>query len=571
MQNKKLKNWIIEFLIKDKKTIRARSCKRWFINNNFEDKYKDIIKRTGFFLEKTCSFSQRIYCIIQNIHENPQCLICKNLVKWRKYSLGYHKYCSIKCAASDLNFHDKRKKTNLKKYGVEHAIQSKQIKEKTKKTNLERYGTEYSIASKQIKEKTKKTNLERYGTEYSIASKKIRTKIKKTNLKKYGVENPFQSQEIKNKIEKTNIKKYGAKHISQSHISSEIYELLNNKKWLEKQHYELKMPVYEIARNLCVSIKTAFNYFKKHNIKIRTLQTSFAEEKLYEFINLNIKKNNRNIISPYELDIYVPEHQLAIEFDGLYWHSSEYKNKKYHLTKTNLCQEKGINLLHVFENEWLDSTKQDIWKSIINSKLGKNDKIFARKCEIKEIKDNKLIRLFLESNHLQDFAGSSIKVGLFHDNELVSLMTFGKTRYSKKYQWEMIRFCNKKYINVVGGPSRLFKYFVRNYEPESIVSYVDKRYSNGNMYSKLNFKHSHDSAPNYFYFKPHENVLYPRVKFQKHKLEKQLKIFDPKLSEVDNMFNNNYRRVWDCGNMVYIKNNFNKKNRNYYKKNNKYN
>ncbi len=297
----------------------------------------------------------------------------------------------------------------------------------------------------------------------------------------------------------------------------------------------------------------------KNQIKIINYQSFCIEKEILEFANSsnnNCISNSRNIISPHELNIYMPDKKLAIEFNCLYWHSHDKKEtpeeKRKHLMKTEMCEDKDIQLLHIFENEWLDARKQDIWKSIINAKIGNNVRIFGRKCEVKQIIDISLIRQFLNSNHLQGFAGSSVKLGLFYEDELISLMTFGKARYSKKYQYEMIRFCNKKGVNIVGGASKLFKHFVRNYDPESVVSYADRRHSNGKLYTMLDFEHSHNSASNYFYFKLPSMILYPRVKFQKHKLVKQLEIFDVSLSEVENMFNNNYRRIWDCGNMIFI-------------------
>jgi hypothetical protein len=247
--------------------------------------------------------------------------------------------------------------------------------------------------------------------------------------------------------------------------------------------------------------------------------------------------------------MYFPDHKLAIEFNDLFSHSKHPKN--YHLNKTELCQKEGIQLLHIFENEWVDPTRQEIWKSIINGKLGNNNKIHARKTEIKEITDNKIVKEFLNNNHLQGFVGSSVKLGLFYNDELVSVMIFGKTRFSKKYEYEMIRLCTKKFITVVGGASKLFKYFIDNYKPNSVISYADRRYSNGNLYKKIGFDFSHNSYPNYWYFENGSLELFSRVKFQKHKLENMLDSFDNNKSEVENMTDNNYSRIFDCGNIIY--------------------
>ena len=537
MNRKQLKIWIKENLIT--KSIRPNSNKfkkNWFIKNNYLKIYNKIFSTTLFLNNHSVSFSERIYYICNDIDslvicQNPECL---NKLSFKSFKIGYkQKFCSPKCAGTCLKIKEKRKKTVFQKYKVNYISQLKIVKNKIKKTCIQKYGVENPYQSEDVKKK-----------------------IKSTLIKKYGISHPMESEKFKNKQRETTFKKYGVNNPSQRHIPFEILKKLNDKKFIQKCHHTMKMSAVEIGKKLNVSPSAILDYLHLHKINLINRSFSRFEKEIIKFINLNIETNSRSIISPYELDIYIPKHKLAIEFNGLYWHSynqkESLKQKRKHLLKTEICEEKGIQLLHIFENEWLNPVKQEIWKSIINSKLNKNDRIFARKCIVKEILDTKLIRQFLNNNHLQGFVGSSIKLGLFYENKLVSLMTFSKTRYSKKYQYELIRFCNKKNVNIVGGASKLFKYFIKNYDPKSIISYADRRYSNGNLYNKLNFSFSHNSAPNYFYFKPGQSVLYPRIKFQKHKLEKQLENFDSELSEVENMYNNGYRRIWDCGNMIYI-------------------
>ncbi len=280
--------------------------------------------------------------------------------------------------------------------------------------------------------------------------------------------------------------------------------------------------------------------------------TSSSEIELQEYVKslyTEVIFNDRKTIQPLELDIYIPEKNMAIEFDGLYWHSElNGKSKNYHLDKTLKCEEKGIQLLHVFENEWL--YKKDIVKSIIRSKLNLNQTVYARKCQIKEV-DLKSSNSFLEENHLQGKDKSSVRLGLFYEGQLVSLMTFGKSRYDKKVEWEMLRFCNKLNTSVTGGASKLFKYFNNQFSPKTLVTYADKRYSSGRLYDTLGFKFSHDSKPSYFYFNKNELKLFSRLTFQKHKLSKLLNDFRSNLTERENMKNNGYYRIWDCGNKVY--------------------
>ncbi len=279
---------------------------------------------------------------------------------------------------------------------------------------------------------------------------------------------------------------------------------------------------------------------------------SNLEKEVVNFVkslNVIIVENTRKIINPYELDIYIPEHNLAIEFNGLYWHSElQGKGSDYHLMKTELCEEKGIQLLHIFESEWLN--KKDIVKSIIKAKLGLTKHIYARKCEIKEVNKDDTSE-FLINNHLQGKNPSKVSCGLYYENILVALMTFGKSRFDKNIEWELIRFANKKDISVVGGASKLLKYFNNKYQVKSLITYADRRYSNGNLYEQLGFKFSHCSKPNYFYFLKNDYELYSRQKFQKHKLSKLLSSFNPNLTEWENMKANKYNKIWDCGNVVY--------------------
>jgi hypothetical protein len=279
--------------------------------------------------------------------------------------------------------------------------------------------------------------------------------------------------------------------------------------------------------------------------------TSTPEKEIKDFLEQYsiLAKNDWSVLEGKELDLYLPEYNLAIEFDGIYWHSEKQgKSKKYHLEKTQECLKQNIQLLHIFENEWSDVNKREIWKSIILGKLGKHSRVFARKTILKTVSKIEE-KAFLEENHLQGSVGSQIAIGLYLEEELQCLMSFGKNRISSDVEWELLRFSSKKGVSVVGGASKLFKYFLNNFTG-GIVSYSDRRYSLGNMYSKLGFTFSHFSEPNYFYFK-HPLTLESRQKYQKHKLPKLLENFDSSLTEVENMKANGYNRIFDCGNSVW--------------------
>lgn len=284
--------------------------------------------------------------------------------------------------------------------------------------------------------------------------------------------------------------------------------------------------------------------------------TSAHEKTIAEFlkgIGLRFTQNDTTILgNRQEVDFYIPSKSLAIEINGLYWHTElKGKNRRYHLSKTEMAKERGIQLIHIFENELVN--KQDIVLSILQSKLGVGERVYARKTQYTRIEDKKQIKDFLNANHIQGALRSNngIAYGLYKGDEIISIATFGKSRYNKKYEYELLRFCNKTGQSVVGGFSKLLKAFIEGHDPESIITYADRRYSDGSLYAKNGFAFIGDSTPNYFYYKSGVR-LESRVKYQKHKLPAILENFDPALTERENMANHGYHRIWDCGNRVYV-------------------
>ena len=255
-------------------------------------------------------------------------------------------------------------------------------------------------------------------------------------------------------------------------------------------------------------------------------------------LNINIIENSRKIIPPLELDIYIPSHNLAIELDGLYWHSEEYKDKNYHLNKTELCEKQGIRLIHIFEDEWL--YKKDIMKSMVKNILGLTEgKIYARKTEIKEI-SNEESKVFLDSSHIQGYVSSTNKIGLYYNNELVSIMCFTK----RGDIFELVRFCNKVNTSVIGGASKLMSYFIKTYKPTEIISFSDRRWSIGNLYEKLDFKFVYNTKPSYSYII--RNKRYHKFGFRKNKLKNDGYDITNK-TEHQIMLERKIYRIYDCG------------------------
>jgi len=493
-------------------------------------------------------------------------------------------------------YKDRVLKTSLKNYGCEHFTQNNEVKEKIKKTNIEKYGevtpfknesiqdkikitliekygVDNAFKSEMVKEKMIKTFNKNYGVDWSSKSEIVKDKQKKTMMEKYGVDNVFKLDWVKEKSKKNYFDKYGVSFgIMTDDMISKMKEN-KKKKWLNKvleenqnikyisindnekyytfeceQKHIFEIPfVNLIQRNSSkTSICTICNPIEKH--------ISGLENQLSIFIKNNYVGEiieNEKIIDPYEIDIYLPELKLGFEFNGLYWHSEAQKENNYHWNKTEISEKLGIKLIHIYEDDWI--YKQNIVKSRILNLLNRSNKIYARNCEIKEISDNKLIREFLENNHLQGFVGSKVKIGLFYKNDLISIMTFGSYRKamgqkSKEKTYEMLRFCNKLNTNVVGGASRLFKYFIDNYNPDEIISYADRSWSNGNLYEKLGFRLIHKTNPNYYYIidKIHRKH---RFGFRKDILVKNGA--DPNKTEHEIMLEKGIFRIYDSGHLKY--------------------
>lgn len=258
-----------------------------------------------------------------------------------------------------------------------------------------------------------------------------------------------------------------------------------------------------------------------------------------------------------ELDFYLKDYNLAIECNGLYWHSElAGKDKNYHLEKLDHCNERGIKLINILENEI--KLKPKIVAARLKSILNLNKyKVAARKCKVIEI-DSKLKNKFLNKYHIQGEDKSLVKLGLFYKRYLVAVMTFCKNRKALgkvhvNGEWELSRFSTIANFSIMGGAGKLLKHFERNWQPVKITSYADRRWSEGDLYKKLGFKKARESKPNYWYFYNGSLNLKHRFNFRKSILSKKLDNYDNTKSAWINMQKNNWNRIWDCGNIVFEK------------------
>jgi hypothetical protein len=545
---------------------------RIFGNNPNTILIREVIVNMTSYLPANSIWLRRAWHIINDTKNPPACIECGAEVKWTDYSKKYSDFCSMKCSHGSNQTKERRKSTIVNSYGVEYITQSKDFREKVKNTNIEKYGVESTLSDFNTKEKIKKTNTDRYGVENPFASTDIQKKIKITNLERYGVENPNQNEEIKQKSVITNLVRYGTNHSSQNlkiknklkytnkvmydghpmqvHISKKSKKLLKDVNWLKHQHHVNKLTITEIADMLGIYDTTLNSYFKKYNIETKHYFTSIPEKKLCALLitqNLYYEQNTRTIIHPYELDIYIPDQKLAIEYCGLYWHSEEHKPDNYHRMKYEKCKALGIRLITLFEDEWLEH--ENIVKGKLLHILGKSysRKIFARKTTAADItrqdKSN-----FFDQYHIQGNGPSSINIGLKHDNEIVAVMGFIKNNDNS---FTLNRYATS--CNVVGGFSKLLKYFEKEYNSPKIISFADLRWSEGDLYYNNGFIMDKKLRPDY-YWTDGRHGRHHKFNFRHSGMKTKLKNYDPALSETDNMHAHGFFKIYDCGKLRFVKN-----------------
>ena len=473
---------------------------------------------------------------------------------------------------------NKAKKTNLEKFGTEYAIGSKQVRDKAKSNLLEKYGVDNAFKAEEVKQKIKKKHLENFGVEHPMKSKKAQDKMKRTNLKRRGVEFPLQSQESMEKMKKTNLEnlgveftlqsldvhkkieekmlsKYGVKHALQS---SEIQEKMK-KNNLDKRGFEYVLQIPEVREKGKETVlkeygveyfcqhencyKKNFNRISKVNKKFQELLSENGVESELEFIVEN---------SGYDLRVG----NILLEIDPWFTHNStigpsfgEGKAKpklmEYHLSKTQLAHKNGFKCIHIFD--WDDYNK-------VAKLLQERKVIYARNCEVKET-SSKITSTFLNSYHLQgDTRQVIFSCGLFYEGKLVQVMTFGKPRYNKNYEYELLRLCTLPELSIIGGASKLLNYFEKQVTPKSIISYCDLSKFNGEVYEKLGFTLQGQTVPSKHWYNPKtrrhitDNLLRQRGFDQLHNTN-----YGKGTSNEQLMLEFGYVEVYDCGQLVFVK------------------
>lgn len=507
---------------------------KYYKSKGYSVKSGDVINIKYEELPKNSNIQIKIKCDICEVEKNStnnaynryissspdskyRCKKCNSTLRLNTMMLKYNSYTNTDKYKKTLEekygghfnkldkFKDKIKKTNIVKYGVEYATSSDMIKNKIKQTNINKYGVDNYISSDDFRKKI----VNKYGVDNVMRNDDIKLKHQKKCLEKYGFENISSSDDIKNKKIETSIKRYEVDFIFKSEkFRKENYKIANHVNYInyvDNCQSKFKCDCGETHE----FIINTNNYFQRveSNLPLCTIcypigeLISIKEEEIFNYIK---SIYSGEIIQSYrdglEIDIYLPELKIGFEFNGLYWHSNLFKDKNYHLNKTNYFKERGIRIIHIWEDDW--SNKTDIIKSQISNLIGKSVKIFARKCVIKEISDVKLLKEFLNKNHIQGWVNSKVMLGMFYQGSLVSLMTFDQFEGRKKMSendWNLNRFCSKLNTSVIGGPSKLLKFFIRKYNPNRIISYADKSWSVGNLYIMLGFKPINEIKPDYKY------------------------------------------------------------------------
>jgi len=464
----------------------------------------------------------------------------------------------------------------LRIHGVKNAGQSNIIREKVKRTCLTKYGFEHAMSSPELQKRSKEGCFKKYGVTNVFSSGWCIDKIKKFNLENHGVEHNMQVSSIRDKRDTTCIKKYGAACVTKNTLIKKKISNTHLRKVYSKLETERIKPLFSLSnfhgfqnKLYKFQCKKCNNIFENNYIGVRCyrcqpLPRSKIEEQLSIFLNSIVSEVKRNarkeFDNEFEIDFYIPNRKLAIELNGNYYHSElSGKSRDYHVNKTEKCEAKGIHLIQIMEDEWIN--KQEIVKDKILHLLKNNSvKVYARKCDIKPVSyiDAKV---FSETNHIQGSDISPVRIGLYHNEILVALMTFGKLRKIMGFKksagnkiFELSRYSTSKGLSVPGGASKLLSYFKKIYQPEKIISYADRRWSNStnNMYNALGFEYISKSQPNYWYVHS-TNYLkrFHRFSFRKSILSRKLGQFDTTITEWENMKNNKYDRIWDCGNLRY--------------------
>jgi len=529
-----------------------------YFQSNFKLLYNLCIsKYKGFSLPE-------FFYLIYNNMSKPLCLMCNSETKFINFKEGYQTHCSLKCSQSNPMTKAKQKQTQLDKFGG-YAFSTPEGIDKMKKTNLAKYGDTSFSRTKSFRDKSEQTSLLNWGVKNPMHNNLIKEKSKVTQFNLYG-NYGFVANPNPEKSRQTCMDIYGANYFLQSDIGKKLYkETLfsnylnklipylkkNNLIWDSEQKYVgwyngLEPNVYKAFCTKC-NQETTFD-LRCRCLKCYPLNSnaSLLEKEIVSFIKQNyngeIITNTKSIIPPLELDIYLPELNLAFEFNGTYWHSTKFKQIDYHSNKTEQALKQGISLIHIWEQSY--NRNPDLIKSMILNKLGTlNNKIHARKCKVVTLPQDE-VSIFLDMNHIHGNGRSTpSNVSLTYNGEPVIVLTYYK---ENDIIW-IDRLSTKKYYKVNGGFSRLLSKLDSG---NRIMSYISRDWSpdyESTSYNKIGFKKIKITPPTLYYSNRYSNKHW--FQYQKYKL-KTNKFYDEKLTSEEIMELNGFFATYDSGNFL---------------------
>lgn len=427
----------------------------------------------------------------------------------------------------------------LRKFNIESPSQQ-QLREAS---NIRKYGVTNTGALPSVRQKANDTMTEKFGGHVWSKNGK-REERDATCERLYGDANVAKTQHSIKKAKETNNIKYGRDHINQSHIPQDVIDRLRDCEWMIDQHVTQKKPLTLIADELNVDMSTVMRHLHSHGQETKHFFRSVGESQITTMIQslgISVETNVRNIIDG-ELDIWIPSHNIAIEYCGLYWHSDTFKERMYHYNKFKMCQNKGIRLLTIFEDEWIHK-RQIVESKIINILGFGSERIYARQTQVRVV-DIDTKREFLNANHIQGTGPGSITYGLYNKKDIVAVMTFinkGNGIY------ELNRYATS--ATVIGGFSKLLCHFKRNHEWVKLISFADLRWSVGDLYIKTGWTCVDVLPPDYYWCK--NSHRYHKFNFRHSTMAKKLDKYDPNKSEDENCKNNHYTKLYNCGLMKF--------------------
>lgn len=457
--------------------------------------YQAALDRTSYLVD--VKFNERLFHIINDLYDAPVCPSCNiNTCEWFYDYFRYKQCCSHKCFLKCPDRFKKIKSTLESKFGGDSAFCDPKVREKSKATIKKRYGVESVMQVEKIKIKQRKSNEASTGFENNFLNPEILRAREESNLSKFGVKNVLAKGWKREEIAQGMVDKYGVDNNKKTLINESSRTLLEDERWLREMLVAKQLPLYEIAHQLDCDPTTVANWVKKFNIDISKNKQSFIETKLDSAISRvyegKIIRHDRTTIPPLELDLLFPEHNLAVEVCGLYWHSNKFKDRDYHSIKRKACEYAGYKLITVYEDE-VHYKFDIVLKSILHKLQCNYDKtVYARKTNIVEI-TKKQKKLFLDANHIQGNDNSTIAYGILYDNELVAVLSLQK----QPEGYLISRYASK--CKVIGGFSKMLKFVRTNYAGQKLWTFADLRWSDGGVYLKSGMTKTADVPISYDY------------------------------------------------------------------------